>query len=721
MTSRKRRRQVPRTEHQQVLEVFKRAKRPLLLKELKGLMAVPASESRKLQKLVQELVKSGDLIRLPKGRYGLTAGMNLVAGQLSVHPEGYGFVASETGGTDVFINPANLKEALHGDRVVARVEHVGRRGRREGRIIRVLERRIKKVVGLLSQAKDTYFVVPEDEHLLFDLIIPPECLNQAQVGQVVVAEITRFPTARLNPLGKIKEVLGSPEDPLVQVKSVIHKYDLPRRFPSRVLKEARQVPREVPATARAGRQDFRDLLTVTIDGEKARDFDDGVALVKKADGSFTLYVSIADVSYYVTPGAALDAEAYQRGTSVYFPHRVLPMLPEELSTGICSLNPGVERLAVTVSLDYNPQGRRRATRFSRSVVKSQARLTYNQVQGILEGHDPPPGQYHPDLVEMLTGMNELCQLLKDRRAERGSLLLSIPEAEVRLDDQGVPIDIRRIDHLQAHQIIEEFMIAANEAVAHYLGEPAIFRVHDIPDHDKMVAFRRLVSRLGYQLPPEAEYNPVILRQFFDHIQETPQAYIVQVMLLRSLKQARYAAYNVGHYGLAAPMYTHFTSPIRRYPDLMVHRLLIDRLQRTGAPDGLDEEELENQARFLSARERVAVEAEREMLARMQVRCLAEHVGETFHGTISGVNAFGFFVSLDEIFAEGLVRLVDLPDDYYSFQESHLRLIGRRQGRTFQVGDRVQVRVAHVDLRRRHINLVLPPKNLPETAGADFCS
>ncbi|MBW1951494.1 MAG: ribonuclease R [Deltaproteobacteria bacterium] len=709
MTPRKKSHQPRRSEQQQVLQVFKRAKHPLLLKELKALMAVPAAESRNLQKIVHNLVKAGELIKLPRGRYGLTAGMNLVAGQLSVHPEGYGFVASETGGPDVFINPANLKEALHGDRVVARVEHVGHRGRREGRIIRILERRIKKVVGLLSQAKDTYFVSPEDEHLLFDLIIPAECLDQAQVGQVVVAEITRFPTERLNPLGKIIEVLGAPEDPLVQVKSVIHKYDLPRRFPTRVLREARQVPREVPAAARAGRLDLRELLTVTIDGDKARDFDDGVALVKKADGSFILYVSIADVSYYVNPGSALDAEAYQRGNSIYFPHLVLPMLPEELSNGICSLNPGVERLAVTVTLNYNAQGRLLSSRFNRSVVQSQARLTYNQVQEILESHDLAWVQYNPELVEMLTSMAELCQLLRDRRKERGSLLLSIPEAEVRLDDQGVPTDIRRIDHLQAHQLIEEFMIAANEAAARCLGEPAIFRVHDVPDPDKMQAFRRAMSRLGYRLPPEADYNPLILREFFDQIQDTPVAYLVQIMLLRSLKQARYAASNVGHYGLAAPIYTHFTSPIRRYPDLMVHRLLLDRLQKTGPSEGPDEEELADQARFLSARERLAIEAEREMLARMQVRCLAEHVGEIFHGTISGVSAFGFFVSLDEIFAEGLVRLVDLPDDYYKFQESRLRLIGRRRGRSFQVGDRVQVRVAHVDLRRRHINLVLCPQ------------
>jgi ribonuclease R len=307
---------------------------------------------------------------------------------------------------------------------------------------------------------------------------------------------------------------------------------------------------------------------------------------------------------------------------------------------------------------------------------------------------------------MLEWMAELCKLLLDQRRQRGSLLLTIPEAEVQLDEAGVPVNIGRIDQLLAHQIIEEFMIAANEAVSRYLGEPSIFRVHDEPHREKMAAFRRQLSRLGYVLPPEADEDPRLLRNLLEKVKDTPLAYMVQVMLLRSLQQARYSAFNVGHYGLASLSYTHFTSPIRRYPDLLVHRLLLARLEKKGSPPELDAEVLDDQAKFLSTRERTAVEAEREMLSRMQVRCLAEHVGEIFHGVIAGVNAFGFFVSLEEIFAEGLVRLVDLPDDYYRFQENRLRLVGTRTRRSFQVGDRVRIRVARVDLRRRHINLVM---------------
>ena len=695
---------------EKILRVFREAQHPLLITELADLLGQRRAKRLPLDEHLQELLAAGELVALEGGRYGLTAAMNLAVGQVLMHPDGYAFVTPEEApeAGDIFINPGNLKEALHGDKVVVRLERRGRRGKKEGRVIRVLERRLKKVVGVLQELRGRYFVAPDDEHLLFDLVIPAAPSLHDQVGQMVVAEITDYPSARLNPLGKIVEVLGPPEDPAVQVKVVILKHELPHEFSPAAQRQAQDAPQEVPESARTGRLDLTRLPFITIDPQAARDFDDGVALLKKPGGISVLYVAITDVSCYVPPESALDREAAQRGTSVYFPNYVLPMLPHALSNGICSLNPGVDRLAVTAILTYDRAGRLKSREFARSVIRSKARLTYDEVEQILQG-DPKLSRGRRNLAKMLSQMADLCHLLRGRRRQRGSLLLSIPEAEVLLNEQGVPYHIRRLDHLLSHQIIEEFMIAANEAVAEYLGDPCIFRVHDVPDADKLAVFRKFLAKLGLVLPKEADRDPRALVNFLESIQDLPVAFMIQVMLLRSLKQARYSGQNVGHYGLASECYTHFTSPIRRYPDLIVHRLLLDRLQGQGPGPQLADQ-LEEQARELTARERVAVAAEREMLARMQARCLAEHIGEIFHGVITGVTAFGFFVSLDEIFAEGLVRLVDLPDDYYLFQEARLRLKGKRTGRSFQIGDRVTVQVARVDLRRRHINLQLIQDN-----------
>jgi len=464
--------------------------------------------------------------------------------------------------------------------------------------------------------------------------------------------------------------------------------------------------------------DLRDLPLVTIDGESARDFDDGVCVVKKPGGHFTLYVAIADVAHYVALGSAMDQEAKARGNSVYFPQRAVHMLPERLSTDICSLRPDTDRLAVAAILEYDRRGVLKRSKFARAVVHNHARLTYRLVQRLLTGKERSlKDQYRP-FLKMLRWMEELCGLLRERRGERGSLLMSIPEAEVVLDERGWPVDVLRVDHLVAHQVIEEFMIAANEAVAAYVGEPSLFRVHERPDPAKLAAFRVYLKSLDFSLPKEAGRDPRVLKDFLEEVRRTPLAPMVQLMLLRSLKQARYAGENLGHYGLASDWYTHFTSPIRRYPDLQVHRLLLARLAGQKPPFSLKVDDLEAQASHLSKRERAGIEAEREMLSRMQVRCLAHRVGESFTGRITGVNAFGFFVSLNELYAEGLVRLVDLPDDYYRYQEAQQRLVGRRTRRTFRLGDEVAVKVAHVDLKRRHVNLILEDREPEEESFAD---
>jgi ribonuclease R len=704
MTRRRRPKRRP-TEVDRILRTFQEAARPLLMEELLRLLNAGPAQAEAVGPAVNQMVARGQLVSLKGGRFGLAKKMNLVVGELSVHPDGFGFVTPEAGGKDIYLTAANLKEAWHGDRVVVRIE--GSRGRRrEGRVIRILSRRLTEVLGTLSQAGDTYFVEPEDEHLLFNLVIGPEHLNGAAPGQMVRAAVTHYPTGHLNPQGVVTEVLGDVEDAEVQTRLVILKYELPDEFPPEVLATAADLTPDLSDKALKGRLDLRHLPMVTIDGETARDFDDGVWVEKKPGGGFTLHVSIADVSYYVQPGSPLDQEADLRGTSVYFPQRAVHMLPEKLATNVCSLIPGEDRLAVTAILNCDRRGRLKDFTFARSVVRNHARLTYRLVDDLLVKKDRRLRDRYRPFVKMLTQMTELCALLRERRGERGSLLMSIPEAEVVLDDKGWPVDVRRVDHLVSHQLIEEFMIAANEAVATFLGEPSLFRVHERPDAAKLAAFRTYLKSLGFDLPKEAHRNPRVLRKFLEEVRQSPLAPMVQLMLLRSLKQARYAGENLGHYGLATEWYTHFTSPIRRYPDLQVHRLLLSRLAGRKPPFSLEPEDLGAQAAHLTRRERAAIEAEREMLSRMQVRCLAHRVGETFSGRITGVNAFGFFVSLEEIFAEGLVRLVDLPNDYYRFEESHQRLFGRRTRRIFALGDLVRVKVAHVDIRRRHVNLLL---------------
>jgi ribonuclease R len=699
-----------------VMQAFHIAGRPVLLKELHDVMQITPEQAGIVAEVVAELVARGDLVSLEGGRYGLSDKMNLMVGELSVHPDGFGFVTPEGGGKDIYLTAANLKEAWHGDKVVVRLE--GRRGkRREGRVIRILERRIKEVIGLLCQSDDTYYVAPEDEHLLFKLVIPREQLGGAAPGQIVRAGVTHYPPAHLHPQGAVTESLGDVEDAAVQTRLIILKFGLPDAFPREVLAEAGRIADAgVPPQALEGRLNLRRLPLVTIDGEHARDFDDGVCVVKKPGGGYTLYVAIADVSHYVTPGSALDKEAQFRGNSIYFPQRAVHMLPEALATDLCSLRPGGDRLAVCVTLNYDRQGRLKGYEFARAVVHNQARLTYRKVQRLLDAKDRQLNRQYAPFKKTLQWMAELCLLLRERRGERGSLLMSIPEAEVVLDDKGWPVDILRVDSLLSHQLIEEFMIAANEAVATYIGEPSLFRVHERPDAVKLAAFRTYLKTLGFALPKEAHRDPRVLKEFLEEVRQTPYAPMVQLMLLRSLKQARYAGENLGHYGLASPWYTHFTSPIRRYPDLQVHRLLLARLEKKRPPFSLDPEDLEAQANHLSKRERLGIEAEREMLARMQVRCLAHRVGEEFTGRITGVNAFGFFVSLDEMYAEGLVRLVDLPNDYYRFDEARLRLLGRRTKRSFALGDQVKVRVDKVDIRRRHVNLMLADVGEKDVGG-----
>ncbi len=696
----------------EVIAAMRKAGRPMFLRELYHLLNIPTADRKEFRTLIKRLTKEGRLIHIKGKRYGLPEQMQLVTGRLKVHPDGYGVLEPEEPKKPVVHVPPNrLKGALDGDKVIVRVETPHRK-RPEGTVIRILERARRYIVGFFYRGRRVSTVIPEDERLPFEILIPPEATKGAQDGEMVVAEITDFSPGRRIPEGRIVEVLGDPEELSTQLKAVIYKYELPHRFSRAVKEELKALPDEVTPEDMAGREDLRKIPFVTIDGETAKDFDDAV-YVRKLPKGWRLYVAIADVAHYVAKGSALDKEAYARGTSVYFPGTVVPMFPEKLSNHLCSLNPYVDRLAMVVVIDFDREGNRRRVRFTEAVIKSHERLTYNLVKAIVVDKEPALRKKYRRLLTPLENAARLCTLLREKRLARGSIDFDLPEPEVVLDTQGQPEDIVRRERHFAHFIIEEFMIAANEAVAEFLtekGYPILYRVHEAPDMEKLKEFVDFAATLGLhlKLPPQPE--PSWFQMVIELVEGKPYAYLVNTILLRCLKQAKYSPDNIGHFGLASECYCHFTSPIRRYPDLVVHRALKAALKKKKPPYFL--EQLEEMGKHLSERERVAMEAEREALDRVRVMLMKEHVGEVFEGVISAVTSFGFFVELFDIYASGVVRLVDLPDDYYVLDEKHHRLVGRHTGKTFQVGDLVRVKVKEVNVSRRHITFELVEKINP---------
>jgi len=695
---------------QQLLELMKEEDRPLLLREILRRLGLEKEQRQKAREYLRDLADEGKVVRIRGNRYGLPSKMNLIVGRVKAHPEGYGFVIPETEGEeDIFISSRNLKEAMHGDRVVARIESIRKKGK-EGSVIRILERKTRKVVGKFMRAKNYSYIIPEDERILQEVFIPEGETKKARPNQIVVAEITQYPTERARPEGRITHILGYPDDPEVEPQIIIHKYDLPYRFTSAALKEAQNLPPASSSHETKGRIDLRGIPTFTIDGENARDFDDAVSIERERDGGVKLYVSISDVSHYVREETTLDNEAYLRGTSVYFPDRAIPMFPTELSNEICCLHPRVDRLTLTAELRYDENGERRGVQFYPSVIRSNERLTYTLVRKILVDGDSELKRKFKHLLPSLELMADLCQKLRRRRTERGAIDFDLPEPEVILNLQGEAEDIIRAERNLAHQIIEEFMIAANEAVAHFMEEkgfPFIYRIHEPPKKEAIDEFRRFISHLGYKMKKDSDHSPKEFQRVLSDIRGRPEERVVNQILLRSMKWAKYSAKNLGHFGLASDGYTHFTSPIRRYPDLIVHRLLKRVLSKKDVK--IPEELLANKADHLSERERVAMEAEREILNRYRVRFMKDKTGEEFEGIISGVAAFGFFVELKDIFVDGLVRMTSLHDDYYQYHEKRYCLVGERTHKTFRIGDEVRVRVDRVDVERRHIDFGLIQK------------
>lgn len=673
-----------------------------------------------LKKLIDNLVKNGEILRLRGNSYTLpgTDNTGTVRGTISIHRDGFGFVKPESGGDDIFIPGKNINNALHGDTVSVRAEKSrSQRGKLEGRVLSILERANSRIVGRLQQSKRGATVVPEELRIGTFFSVPANAVNGAVDGQQVVIEVTAWPVGGRPPEGKVIEILGWPDDPDVEVQTVIRKFDLPHEFEPETLAEALTAPAQVSRDELKNRVDLRKLPAVTIDGETAKDFDDAISIRREGD-QYRLWVSIADVSQYVKPGTALDREAYLRGTSVYFPDRCIPMLPERLSNGICSLNPHLDRLTMTAEMIFDIQGRMLDSSFYASVIKSTARLTYTIVKEVIvEGDNKGLGDQQ-QLAPMLLQMKDLALILQKMRQQRGSIDFDLPEPEIILGLTGQTEAIIRSERNLAHQLIEEFMLAANEAVARFVTAqelPFLYRIHEPPDPGKLTAFRDFILPFGFTLEIAGQQiQPSAMQQLIRDAAGKPEERLVNYGLLRCMKQARYAAENLKHFGLASNCYTHFTSPIRRYPDLIVHRLL--KLALARKDDVLDKKEqrelerisstLSEAAEHTSTRERVAMEAERDIVELKKLQFMQGRIGEEFDGFIAGVTGFGCFVELSEVFVEGLVHISTLLDDLYNFDEKNHALVGRRSGKTLRIGDPVRVRVVAVNPQARRIEFVL---------------
>jgi ribonuclease R len=620
-----------------VLSLLAEIGKPMAVRELIRRLNLPKGVRQDLKPALRTLLSEGEILKIRGGRVGLASHMNLVVGRLSCNPAGFGFVVPEGGRTkrgDVYISAVNMKEALHGDRVVARVERMTPKGA-DGRIIRVLERGIERLVGRFqNDGRFGGHVAPFDRRVLHELFIPPGDEMGAQTGEMVTAEITRPPSATRNPSGRVLAVLGRLEDPGVDLKVVMAKYALPDAFPEEVEAEAAAVPQTVSEADIKGRTDFRSWPTCTVDPETARDHDDAISLDKLPNGTWRLAVHIADVAHYVRPGTLLDQEAYLRGTSVYFPDRVVPMLPHALSSNICSLVDGQDRLTQTVVMTLDAKGRVTQSEFHDGVIRSAARMSYQQVQKIVDG-DAELRQRFAPLVPLFERMDALAKLMRARRYERGSLDFDMPEPKLVLNAAGEMTAIVATERLDSMRVIEEFMLAANEAVAERLdttGTPALFRVHEPPDPERVEEFCELVASLGYRIPTNLEdFRPEDFQRVIRQIEGKPEEKLVSYLLLRTMKLARYHEENLGHFGLATDMYAHFTSPIRRYPDLVVHRAL--RALQHGEEAAVElHGSLPDMGIHLSERERKASEAERELIEWKKVRFMADKIGDVFEAT-----------------------------------------------------------------------------------------
>jgi ribonuclease R len=700
--------------------------RPLSFREIVYSLNLSPSERRSLKRILREMLRNGDIVKTRKNLYGPASEMSLVTGYLELHKEGYGFVISEKPGEkDIFIPARATLGAMDNDRVVARIENPAKR---DGRIIRILERSHTRVVGTFEASTTGLYVRPKNKSAPFDFSVAPKDRCKAGNGDNVIAEIVSYPTDARQPTARIIKILKKPGHPKDEIEGIIEEFNLQRKFPHTIFEEARDLYSEIPAGpplapfyptprgeakgSREGihmkRKDLRLLPTVTIDGERAKDFDDAVSVQKK-DNRYRLWVHIADVGHFVGWNTAIDLEARKRGTSVYFPDRVIPMLPKELSEDLCSLRPKVERLAFTVELEFDKNGKRLGSSLYPSIIVSNERMTYTSVRKILIDLDPREREKYNDLLHNFEIMAELCNILKEKRIRRGSLDFDLPEPEVLLDMQGRPEAIVKAERNFAHMIIEEFMIAANETVAEYLEShevPGLYRIHEEPEAMKIQEMMKVINALEIMKHRRA-IKARNLSDLIKQVRDLPQGEFINLIILRSMKQARYSVLNVGHFGLASKCYTHFTSPIRRYPDLVIHRITREVMSKK-YPDSKRIQELEEilpDIAFHSSRmERQSDDAERAVLNAMRVWFMKDKTGEELEGTVVSVTPHGLKILLKDYYVEGFLHISYMTDDFYRYNEKNMSLYGTHGKKRFSLGKELTVRIDRVDLEEREIIL-----------------
>lgn len=680
--------------------------RPMKFKELTSFLQVPRAEREALKILLDQLISAGKIIFDSQGRYRVP-GDDIKVGQFSGTQRGFGFVIIEGEKEDIFIPAEATKGALHGDKVAVMVQSIQTGKRKEGAVVSILERGRDEIVGTFEKSRNFGFVIPDNQKYGKDIFIPKEHTKGAVNGHKVVVKLTSYGDAGHSPEGKIIEILGHVNDPGVDIMSVVKAYDLPVEYPEEVMRYLDRIPEEIDPEELKNRLDIRQLQTVTIDGEDAKDLDDAITLNREGN-IYHLGVHIADVTHYVWEGTPLDKEALKRGTSVYLVDRVIPMLPHKLSNGICSLNPGLDRLSLSCFMDIDDKGNVISHKIAETVMRSDRRMTYTNVAKIIEEQDEELCREYADFVPMFMLMQELAEILRGRRHKRGAINFDFPESKIIVDAKGKPLEIKPYERNKATKIIEEFMLIANETIAEnffWQEIPFVYRTHENPDEEKIRKLAIFINNFGYSIKiGQEDIHPKELQKLLIKIEDTPEEALISRITLRSMKQAKYTVDNIGHFGLSAKYYCHFTSPIRRYPDLQIHRIIKESLRGKLGEKRLQhyEQTLPEVANHSSKTERRAEEAERDVEKLKKIEYMMDHIGESFEGVISGVTNWGLYVELPNT-VEGMVRVSDMTDDYYIYDEEHYQMIGEHTRKIYKLGQKVTIEVIGADKLQRSID------------------